>query len=214
MPYPAASDVAALLATAGIVLPDGFDLSPYVVSAIRAWERETGWLPFLGAQSVDPYDAPGQPTTLYGVGGGQTVLRLRKGLVELNGITNSVSGRSYVLGTDLSLVPTSPGWPTEVLRFRLPLYAQPGAIQIDAVWGFCADGSPDLAVAFRAIVRMAAAEYASDAVQGMFASGVTSVKADDESISISPEMLARNGAAWSEQATKAVGLYRRTTAWA
>lgn len=214
MPYPTGAKVTALLATAGIAPPQDDDLTDRVRSAARAWERETGWSPFLAKQAVDAYDAPGASATIYGVGGGGTVLRLRKGLLSLNGISDATSGHAYVLGRDLSLMPAAEGWPTESLRFRVPLYGQPGALRIDAVWGFCVEESDDLLVASRAIVRMAAAEYAADAVQGRFASGVTSVKADDESVTVSPEMLGRNGEAWAEQAARAVDRYRRTSAWA
>jgi hypothetical protein len=210
MPYPTGTDVAALLTASGFTAPDGSDLDPYAIAAARQWERETGWLPFIATDSVETCDPPGPAQTFYGIGGGGTVLRLRKGLLSINSVT-AMSGTPFTLGTNLALVESAAGWPTEAIRFRFPIYGLPGSVTIDGVWGFCQDDpdDPDLAVASRAIVRMAAGQWVVDSVQSKFGTAVVSVTDDDQTVKFDVSLLMKAGEAWANQASLYVSQYKR-----
>ena len=169
-----------------------FDLTGEIAAARRTFEKETGWIPFLGAQQVRYFDPPGPdqgPIGLFAglaVMGGARKLFLGAGLIAVNSITTGLTatdsvGTALTLNTDYWLRPqTAPadGEPYRSVEFRMPQYGEPNSIKIDGEWGYAAPsaGLPD--DAFRAVLRMAAAQIAPQIELGLN-QGTSSYKVSD-----------------------------------
>lgn len=146
--YPVVQDVTALLTNAGLVAQPLPDFGQYLQAAIRCWEEMTGFMPFLGAQSVTYFDPPGPNkgdwSWYYGgrMGGGQR-LDARGGIVSLNslkvGRTPTYSGTQLTLNTDFWLEPFDGprmGHPYTIVRFLNRQWGPPQSVAIDAMWGW------------------------------------------------------------------------------
>lgn len=211
MPYPTGAAAVPLLAKAGVVAT-AEDLDPLARAAKAWWERETGWKPFVGRQSVDTYDPPGSKQGLpYREMGGSNLLPLRKGLLTVNSLT--VRGQPRVLGRDFAMVKGAEGWPCELLRFPVPLSGPPDSVVINGVWGFCLDDEDDddLAAVYLALAYKAAGDYLTDHLQRQAATGISQLKRGDDSVSFDLKTLTASAAAWETRATKVLAPYRRIT---
>lgn len=110
--YPAEADVEALLSGAGVTVPSGLDVDPYIYAAIEEWEELTRQRPFLGetADRVYTYDPPG-PNRFGERRGGAKILVLDRGFVSITtvktGVSTTDAGTALTLGTDYRLEPVN-----------------------------------------------------------------------------------------------------------
>jgi len=143
--YPAAEDLAALLAATGLTVPDALDFEAKVADAKDEWEQRTDWLPYLaGAEdSARAFDPPGYA---WGGGGGHT-MNLGAGLVSLTSVTidsaaDWTTNGVLTRGTDFVLLPsnaTAQKRPYTSIRFARPVYGGAESVVILGRWGRVAE---------------------------------------------------------------------------
>lgn len=151
--YPTAADYEQFLRENGLVL-DGFsgDMAGPVGAAVRIWERNSEYKPFLVQEPSERRFTPPGPnhggersyTALLIAGGGSRgggrLLTLESGLVgEPSSVT--LNDVAQVRDADFELLPENAdaeGTPWTMLKFTRPVYGAARSIAITGLWGYCA----------------------------------------------------------------------------
>ena len=179
--YPNLVDVAAMLAAAGLqtsaaslTLADLVPLSMYSDTAVRDWERRTGYIPFL-PNSVDVtryYTPQGAEyrtgsTMLPALQGGSNYLDLKAGLVSVTSVSvgynvvNPGGATALVQNQDYFLFPENAdveGKPWTMIKWSFPVRGAERSIQIVGKWGYAPGNTPTVpADAWHAILVHACA---------------------------------------------------------
>lgn len=126
------------------------DLESFAAAAVRQWETETGWEPFLADVDVDNldqtryFDPPGPNVRGEFVGGGNH-LTLDCGIVELDtvhtGWSATTAGTAQLAGTDFRLWPYNADpldKPWTELRFKYRQWGEPQSIRLVGRFGYAA----------------------------------------------------------------------------
>lgn len=155
MPYPDAGELAAFMVQRGIVEADGIDLDSLalaVESASQAWERDTGWFPFLAGES--------ETRTFDGPEG--RVMFLPVGLVSVSDL--SVGGSAYTAGESYFLQHrVGSSGPYTAIEFGGYLTGARRVIEITGVFGYTSELPADVK---QAIMSKAASDVLDMAAAG------------------------------------------------
>jgi len=204
------------------------DLETFAAAAVRQWEEETGWIPFLaettpaldgGVDETRYFDPPGPNTRGQFIGGG-TDLRLDCGLVVLEdvdiGWSPSTPGTPQFAGTDFRLWPYNADpldRPWTELRFKVRQWGQPQSIRLVGRFGYSAT-VPDnawLAILHYAVI-LALPEIASNITGGVLEfqeAGVTERYGAGFLSGSGAENDPSTGGAWGREWRRTVNLYKR-----
>lgn len=150
------------------------DLSIFADAAVRQWEEETGWIPFLAdtseesADQIRYYDPPG-PNRRPQIQGGSYTLDLGAGIVILEtvhtGFSPTSAGTAQVAGTDFNLLPHNADpldRPWTQLEFTVPQWGARRSIKVVGRFGYASAVPEDAWVAIlHQGVRMALPEVAT-----------------------------------------------------
>ena len=158
MPYPDSDALETFLGCIpGFEIPAEFDPRRAIAAAIRDWERETGWSPFIkdAVDRTEWYDPPR-------AGSFGCILDLRKGLLSSTSIVigcqpDGTGGTVAVNSVDFLYGPYDGGLsenPYTELRFLRVPYGGPRSIKIVGRFGYADDCPED---AYQAILFRAAA---------------------------------------------------------
>ena len=228
--WPVGSDLTTFLNSTnldpGVVSEVLADMDPdtEVAAAVTAFQKDSGWVPFLGVEQVRSFDPGGPdqgPIGLYiglaTMGGGRKLF-LGAGLISINSLYTGIwaqdpVGTELVLGSDFWLRPQNAPYDNEPYRsieFRLPQYGEPGSIRIDGVWGYV---DPSVGIpqdVFNAVVRTAAAQYGPPlelAIQG----GTVGYRADvvEEKFATGANSISGLVSKWQAYGDRVVGRYAR-----
>lgn len=172
--YPTGSDLQAYLISSGCIEAnsnESLDYDGFVNAAIEAWEKDSGYFPFLSTESTTrTFNAPQGNTLDIGA------------VVDIDAIT--ISGVTQTLDTDFSLSPSNAiakNKPYTQVIFRYPLFSStPNCISITGAWGYCTELPSDVRLAILSHASMLALTNVSNAT-----GNVTQIKQDDISISYS-----------------------------
>jgi len=135
--WPQASDLTPKFVALGLSGTASADLWTPIKRAVAWFQKETGYLPFLGKQQVRYFDPPGGASGFIGrpMGGGRKIF-LDNGLLSINSV--AIGGSVKINGTDYWLRPNNndaKGLPFEWIEFLVPIYGSAQSIAIDGVWG-------------------------------------------------------------------------------
>lgn len=147
--YPVTVDLYRRIIDMGVLAEDTltelsgrWDLESKRNAAVAAWERESGWHPFVstGVDSTRYFDAPESK-----------YLELSAGLLSvttvLTGYSLTSAGTVQTVNDDFYLEERGApdrGWPYTALRFGAFQSGDPRSIVVTGKWGFCAvDSFPD-----------------------------------------------------------------------
>lgn len=166
--YPTGTEIGAYISSLGLLA--GTDLTAFLAAldltsmadaAAAAWERDTGWTPFLkDTVAVSRrFDAPGPNRRGLTRGGGNR-LDFEAGLLELtaivSGYANDDAGDAAVLEDDYYLWPPNApveGRPWTMMDLNFAGWGRPQSLRITGYWGYAATIPAD---AWQAILRQAA----------------------------------------------------------
>jgi len=167
MSYPVSEDLQAFALNAGVIAA-GSDLSldygRILTSAIKQWEFDTGWSPFIAEQDTRVYDYP------YPDG---RILDFRGGILSIDSFT--VSGTALTAGVEYVLYPLrAPNigkpytWLEMIVRFKeYWLFTLPGIINITGTFGYAADCPDDVKEAILSLACSNLLPTKSGAATGM-----------------------------------------------
>lgn len=215
--YPTDAQIAAFVATTGVVLPSGYVFTNFGSMASEWWEERTGFQPFLQDASPSnriynpPGVGPGNTQTGNTQYGGGRILNLQAAIANSSAFVSvNVQGySSFVLGQDFWLTPVnapSKKRPYTRIEFQLPIFSTQYSVTVSAQWGWSAIIPDD---AWQAILRKGAELAMLDILEGLRTATLT-VKQGDETFTIDPGILAKSGEAWGNVATTTARRYEFT----
>lgn len=161
--FPAADDLQSYLIGLGIINPAVYEaafasmrLDVKAGAAKEAWEKRTGWYPYLSTGNATEerrFDPPG-PNRFGWTRGGGRVLQLRCGILRLTslktGVTETSVGQTLTEGRDFWLTDNLDNHdyaarqqPASRIHFATTQMGAIRSIVIEAEYGFCAE-LPDL----------------------------------------------------------------------
>ncbi len=221
MPYdhiPYDDEVKSLLEGSGIDVPCELNLDGYVASAMRDFEKRTGYKPFLMDESfVDRFYDPPRPSS-----SGQTLF-LDAGLIEVESVTVGYAGP----GTGTELIKDQDFFlqdynaaaeerPYEMIEFSRtvlsrsdfyyvrPVVGATKSIKVSGKWGYWSTIPDDV---YKALIRGAASLALTDLKQGL-ASGLVEYAEDDVKERYSVELIQKLGDGYEAFANRVIKNYK------
>lgn len=199
--YPDATDLAQFLLEAKVIssipdpLPSSWEM--FVQAAIHAFEKDTGWQPFLAVAA----GSGGNEARSFDINGSRIYLPV--GLVSLDSLT--VRGDELAIGEDFWLEDNNVGPPYTWIDFR-SCFSGRRIVEITGVWGY-SDALPD-------DVRLAILSHAAmNLANSLSGPGgeLTRVKQDDVQYDFAASASGGMGqtASWGQTYKSVVARYRR-----
>lgn len=212
--YPTDSEIAAFVASCGIVVPSTFSFAGYGAAASNIWEQLTGWQPFLkdSVATARLYNPPGsQPVNKqwsnYQYGGGR-ILNLYAGIPSAADLTSVVcTATSQVINTNFFMTPTNAPnifRPYTRIEFVVPYWGTANTTVVTAKWGFCTIIPED---AWQAILRIGANLAATDFLEQILLSP-DMVKDGDTTVTQDTSKVSMVSAPWSMFTERVAKRYR------
>lgn len=158
----------------------------FINSAISAWERMTGYTPFLAETTTGTarFDPPGSHSRLHSGRGGGRVLELDTGYTEISAIYLGVTEDNEGTAVNMDYVYFLPenydrkSLPIEAIEFNSPIYGSPRSVKVIGKRGYASSIPQDV---YMAILQLAASEYLTHHMVA-FTGGAESVREADVAI--------------------------------
>jgi 8-oxo-dGTP pyrophosphatase MutT (NUDIX family) len=220
--YPSAAELEAYVVSTGLVSADDVgdvDFQSAAEAAVREWEEQTGWLPFLAAAANTSrrYDPPGPNRSGGFTGtlrGGASRLWLGAGIVSsttptiVTGYTPTVAGTTLTHEDDFWMGPENAdlkGKPWQFVEFSGSQFGGPRSIRITGRFGYSATLGDEVWEA----VRLQGALLIAPEIEGIITGGMIEAEEADIRERYGNDPLATFTARWEKRIAAVVNRYKR-----